>query len=118
MLVIEAGGLVIDIVGLGEDLKSCAIGTDIVKVELGASRAADINSSSQLDGLGLVGLSILEMLELLLELADVVVDVVLHSIRPIAYRVYTFVEVNYLVGVGLALGMKLVDRSRSNLVVL
>lgn len=77
MLFVEAGGLVVDIVGLGKNLKSCALGTDIVEEKLATGRALDVDSASELDNLGPVGLAVLEVGEFVGELADVVVDVVL-----------------------------------------
>lgn len=37
MLLVKAGGLVVEVVGLGEDLKSGAVGADIVEEKLGTS---------------------------------------------------------------------------------
>lgn len=53
------------------------IGTNVVEEELGTSRTADIDSPSQLDRSRLVGFAILEVLEVLLKLANVVIDMIL-----------------------------------------
>lgn len=58
--------------------------TDVVEEELGASRALDVDAASKLNLLGLVALAVLEVGELLLEVADVVSDMelVMVSISP------------------------------------
>ena len=50
---------------------------DVIEEELGASRALDVDTTSQLDLLGLVALAVLEVGELLLEVSDIVGDMVL-----------------------------------------
>lgn len=53
---------------------------DVVEEELATSRAADVDTAGKLDGgLGLVELAVLEVSELVRELADVVVDIELHA---------------------------------------
>lgn len=100
MLLFECRGLVIDVAVLGQDLKTdvlsilaCVVRlqqgyaylvTDIVEEELGAGRALDVDTASELNLLSLVTLAVLEVRELLLEVADVVGDVVLLS-RSVLY---------------------------------
>lgn len=83
------------------------LGANIVEEQLGSSRAADIDTTSELDGLGLIGLAVLEVGELLLEAADIVVDVELESLASRA--VCSGTVTTNLVRVGLALGVKLID---------
>ena len=91
MLLLEARSLGVDKIGLSHHLQSCTLfhvsflifscqkatdlRADIVEEELGASRAADVDTTGELDSLGLVGLAILEVREVLLKVADIVVDV-------------------------------------------
>lgn len=93
------------------------LGADVVEVELAAGRALDVYSSRQLDLLGRVGLAVLEVGELVGELADVVGDVELG--RKLEMRLLeTLGWAKYLVRVGLALLVQLGDGTRSNLKVL
>lgn len=99
VLRLEVGGIFRHFLGLGEDLQPGALGTEIVEEELGTSRSLDIYPACQLNGLGRVRLAILQVLELVGELAYVVGDV-------------------EFVRVCLPLGVELVDGLRSNLEVL
>jgi hypothetical protein len=75
VLLLKAGSALGKEIGLGKDLQSGAFGADVVEEELAASRATDVDSASELDHLGLIGLAILEVGELVGKLADIVVDV-------------------------------------------
>lgn len=102
------------------------IRANVVEVELGASRAADVDSSSQLNHSGLFGFAILQVLEFVLELADVIVDMVLEYrsgycfclSRSFPCKIRFSSVDSYLVRIGLALSVKLIDGSRSDFKVL
>lgn len=58
-------------------MRESYIGSNIVEIELATGRAANVDAASNRNGLGLVGLAILEVLELVLKVPNVVGDVVL-----------------------------------------
>lgn len=89
---------------------------DIVEEQLGTSRASNVNTAGKLNCPRLVGLAVLEVREIVLELADIVVHVELRL--SASFFIFPGKKSTNLVRVGLALGMELIDRPRSNLEVL
>lgn len=94
MLLVKGRGVGPDVVGLGQHLEARALqgvsaaggrggagagptdlGADVVKVELVAGRALDVDAAGELHDAGLVGLAVLEVGEVAGKVADVVVDV-------------------------------------------
>ena len=99
MLRLEIGGALCDLLGLGKNLQAGVFGTEVVEEELGTRRSLDEDATGKLDGLRPIRLAILQVLELVGEVADVVGDVVLVRVR-------------------LALGVELVDGLGSDLEIL
>lgn len=96
MLVVKAGSIGVDEVGLCKNLQSHALrnvrspahiqtighpylGADVVEVQLVARRPTDVDTAGEADLLGLICLAILEVGEGVLELGDVVCNVELYS---------------------------------------
>ena len=99
MLRLEIGGALCDLLGLGKNLQAGVFGTEVVEEELGTRRSLDEDATGKLDGLRPIRLAILQVLELVGEVADVVGDV-------------------EFVRVCLALGMQFFDSLGSNFKVL
>lgn len=99
MLRLEIGGALCDLLGLGKNLQAGVFGTEVVEEELGTRGPLDEDATGKLDGLRPIRLAILQVLELVGEVADVVGDV-------------------KFVRVCLALGMKFFNSLGSNFKVL
>lgn len=80
VLLIEGDGLCVTKVCLGEDLETGSLGADVVEIELAACGATNVDAAGELNLPSLVGLTVLDVLELLFELANVVGDVELGDI--------------------------------------
>ena len=99
MLRLEIGGALCDLLGLGKNLQAGVFGTEVVEEELGTRRSLDEDATGKLDGLRPIRLAILQVLELVGEVADVV-----------GYMEFIWVC--------LSLGMELIYRLRPDLEVL
>jgi hypothetical protein len=75
MLLLEGRSLIIGEISLGKDLEPSALASKVVEDELATGGTLDIDATSQLDRLALVALTVLEVGEVLGEVADIIIDI-------------------------------------------